>query len=169
MKTRNRVLIFLIVFVILTSILAYASSVQLSPSDAQSLSQGVKGIKGTVLGIFQNNVQIALIEFIPGIGPAMGVYSSYDTGLAIAALAETSPTAGVSGPLLLLILLFTPIFWIEFTCYSLAVEESIALVVSFRNHDFRSSEWKWLVATVIFVVATLFVSARLEVNMISSL
>ena len=162
-------LIFVIVFIILTSILAYASSVSLGSSDAQSISQSVKGIKGTVLGIFENNVQIALLEFIPGFGPAMGVYSSYDTGLAIAALAQTSATAGVSGPLLLLILLFTPIFWIEFTCYSLAVEESIAIIVSFRNHDFRSVEWKWLVVSVIFVIATLFVSARLEVNLISSM
>lgn len=150
-------------------VLVYSSSTQLSSADAQSLSQSVKGIKGTVLGIFQNNVQIALLEFIPGIGPAMGVYSSYDTGLAIAALAQTSQNVSVSGPLLVFILLFTPIFWLEFTCYSLAVEESIALIDSFRNHDFRSSEWKWLVASVIFVVATLFVSARLEVNMINSL
>jgi Stage II sporulation protein M len=169
LKTRTRAAIFLIVFVVLSAILAFSSSTVLSPSYAQSLSQSVQGIKGTVLGIFENNVQIALVEFVPGLGPAFGAYSSYDTGLAIAALAQSNPTNGLSGPELFFILLLTPIYWIEFTCYSVAVEESIALIVSFRNRDFRTSEWKWLIASIIFVVATLFISARLEVDLINSL
>lgn len=169
MKTRTRVIIFLVTFVVLSAILAVASSTVLSASESQSLSQSVEGIKGTVLGIFQNNVQIALLEFVPGFGPAFGAYSSYDTGLALAALAQSNPTTGLSGPELFFILLLTPIYWIEFTCYSVAVEESISLIVSFRNRDFRTVEWKWLVVSVVFVVATLFVSAKLEVDLINSL
>jgi hypothetical protein len=68
---------------------------------------------------------------------------------------------------LFLALLLTPIYWIEFSCYSLAVEESIALIISFWKKDFRTTEWKWLVVSILFVVATLFVSARLEVQLIN--
>jgi hypothetical protein len=167
MKTKTRAIIFIIVFITLSSILAYSSSIQLSQSDAQSLSQGVEGINATVVGIFENNVQIALLEFVPGFGPAYGAYSSYDTGLALSALAQYNSTVGVSGFVLFLVLLLTPIFWIEFTCYSLAVEESLAVLISFKNRDFRSREWKWLVCSILFVVATLLVSARLEVDLIN--
>lgn len=167
MKTNTRVIIFIIVFIILTSILAYSSSFELSQSEAQSLSQGVEGINATVVGIFQNNVQIALLEFVPGFGPAFGAYSRYDTGLALAALAQSNSTVGIGGFELFLVLLLTPIFWIEFTCYSLAVEESLAIIISFKNRDFRSREWKWLVCSILFVVATLLVSARLEVDLIN--
>lgn len=169
MKTRTRVTIFVAVFIVLSAILAFSSSTVLSASEAQSLSQGVTGIKDTVLGIYQNNVQICLLEFIPGFGTAFGAYASYDTGLAIAALAQSTPNSGLSGPELFFILLLTPIFWIEFTCYSLAVEESISIMISFRNHDFRKVEWRWLVASVVFVVATLFVSAAFEVDLINFL
>jgi len=169
LKTRTRVAIFLIVFVVLSAILAYSSSIVLSSADAQSLSQGVEGIKDSVVGIFENNVQIALVEFVPGFGPAFGAYSSYDTGLAIAALAQSSPTSGLSGPELFFVLLLTPIYWVEFTCYSLAVEESIAIMISLKERTFRTAEWKWLVGSILFVVATLFVSAGLEVDLINFL
>ena len=167
LKTRTRTLIFIFTLIILSGILAFASTIPLSLSDAQSLSQSVQGINGTTTAIFQNNVQIALLEFVPVFGPGFGAYSSYDTGLAISALALSNPGSSVSGIELFLFLLFTPIYWFEFACYSLAVEESISLLVSFRNHDFRKTEWKWLLGSILFVIATLFVSAGIEANLIN--
>ena len=160
-------MIFIAVFIILSGILAYASTIELSPADAQSLNQNVKSIPDTVLGIYENNVQIALLEFVPVAGPGMGVYSSYDTGLALAGIAQSNSASGLSGLEIFFVLLLTPIFWIEFACYSLAVEESIAVIISFKNRDFRTREWKWLIGSVLFVVATLFVSAGLEVDLIN--
>jgi hypothetical protein len=168
MNLKSRVIIFLIIFLVLSGILAYSSTIQLSPSDAQSLTQSAKNIDESVVGIFKNNVQIALLEFVPGFGPGFSVYSSYDTGLVLAALAQSNQSSsGITGLELFLALLLTPIYWIEFTCYSVAVEESISLIISFRNKDFRKNEWKWLVGSILFVVATLFVSARLEVQLIN--
>jgi uncharacterized membrane protein SpoIIM required for sporulation len=168
MNLKTRVIIFLIVFLVLSGILAYSSTIQLSPSDAQSLTQSAKSIDESVVGIFKNNVQIALLEFVPGFGPGFSVYSSYDTGLVLAALAQSNQSSsGITGLELFLALLLTPIYWIEFTCYSVAVEESISLIISFRNKDFRKNEWKWLLGSILFVVATLFVSARLEVQLIN--
>ena len=167
LKNRTRALIFLATLIALSGILAFASTVPLSTSNAQSLSQGVEGIHGTTTAIFQNNVQIALLEFVPAFGPAFGIYSSYDTGLAISALAQTNAGSGLSGLELFVFLLFTPIYWLEFACYSLAVEESLSLLVSFRHHDFRKTEWRWLLGSILFVIVTLFVSAGIEANMIN--
>jgi predicted metal-binding membrane protein len=167
LKTKTRALIFIVTLVILSGILAFASTITLSASDANSLSQSVQGINGTTTNIFQNNVQIALLEFVPVFGPGFGAYSSFDTGLAIAALAQTNSNSGLNGLELFIFLLFTPIYWFEFACYSLAVEESISLLVSFKNRDFRRSEWRWLLGSILFVVATLFVSAGIEANMIN--
>lgn len=169
MKTRTRVTIFIIVFIILSVVFAYGSTAQMSQAQAQSISQGVQGIPETTLGIFRNNVQIALIEFIPGFGPAFGVYTSYDTGVALAGLAEANPSAGISGLESFFVLVLTPIFWLEFFCYSLAVEESISVIISFKNRDFRTNEWKWLAGSIFVVIATLFVSAQLEVDLINFL
>ena len=167
MKTKTRAILFIVVFITLSIILAYSSTIVISQSDAQSMTQGVEGINDTVPAIFRNNVQIALLEFIPGFGPAFGAFSSYDTGLAISAIAQSTPNISVSGLEFFFVLLITPIFWIEFACYSLAVEESIAIIDSFKNRDFRSREWKWIICSILFVVATLFVSAKLEVEMIN--
>jgi len=168
MAPKSRVIIFAIAFLVLSGILAFASTIQLSSADAPSLTQSAKSIDESVLGIFKNNVQIALLEFIPGFGPGFGAYSCYDTGLVLAALAQANQSStGLTGLELFLALLLTPIYWIEFTCYSVAVEESIALIVSIRRKDFRTTEWKWLVGSIFFVVATLFVSARLEVQLIN--
>src|SRR5579872_5826971 len=109
MAPKSRAIIFAIVFLVLSGILAFASTIQLSSADALSLTQSAKSIDETVLGIFKNNVQIALLEFIPGFGPGFSAYSSYNTGLVLAALAESNQSAGVSGLELFFGLLLTPI------------------------------------------------------------
>jgi uncharacterized membrane protein len=169
MNNRTRLAIFITVFLVLTGVLFFTSSIQLTESQAESLNQGVQGLGHSSIGIFENNVLIALAEFVPGFGPVLGIYTSYSTGLVTAAEAQANPSSGVTGPEALLITMLTPIFWLEFFCYSLAVEESISLIVSFKRKDFFSSEWKWLAGSVLMVVTTLFVSAKLETDLINFL
>ncbi|MHB8566176.1 MAG: stage II sporulation protein M [Nitrososphaerales archaeon] len=169
MKLSSRAVLFAIIFTVLSGVLAYASTVQLSPQDAQNLTTQVQGLQPTTDGIFINNVRVALIEFIPFVGPAFGVYVSYSTGVVIAAIAETSTTAHISGLESFFILLITPIYWMEFFSYSLAVEESIALVVSIRRRDFLKTEWKWLLVSIFLVVSVLFLSARIEASLVNFL
>jgi hypothetical protein len=167
MNLRNRLILFGIVYLTLTVIFGFASTTPLSQADALSLAQSANAINRSAMGIFENNIQIALLEFIPGFGPAFGAYSSYSTGLVLSAIAQTNQTAGISGFELFLGLVLTPIYWIEFACYSAAVEESSAIIISFRNRDFLTTEWKWVIGTILLVVVTLFVSARLEVELIN--
>jgi hypothetical protein len=165
MKTSSRVGLYIIVFILLTGLTGYASTLSMSQSQAQALNQQVQNIPRTTLGIYENNAQVALIEFVPVLGPVYGVISTYDTGLAISAMGQV-PGAATSGIVGFILLLFTPVFWLEFCCYTLAVEESIAILVSLRNRDLLTREWKWILASILFVVSVLFDSARLEIAMI---
>ncbi len=168
MKLSSRVIVFIVVFIVLSVVLGYASTNSLSQTDAQSINSQVQGIQPTTIGIFTNNFRIALLEFIPAFGPAFGVYTSYSTGVAIAAIAEANPQSHITGLESFFLLLITPIYWLEFFSYSLAVEESIAVLVSIRNRDFLKTEWKWLVASVLVVGAVLLVSANLEATLVGA-
>jgi hypothetical protein len=111
MKLSTRVSLFLVIFVVLSGAVAYASAQPLSQSNAQSLNSQVQSIPATTVGIFLNNVRIALVEFIPFVGPIFGVYISYGTGVAIVAISQANPQAQISGLELFLILMLTPIFF----------------------------------------------------------
>lgn len=75
--------------------------------------------------IFGNNFMICLIMFIPIFGPIFGLYVLYNTGAVIGAIA----IAGNFPPLLgFLVLLLTPVAWLEFFAYSIAIAESVWLV-----------------------------------------
>jgi uncharacterized integral membrane protein len=169
MKLSTRVFIFLVVFVVLSGAVAYASAQPISQSYAQNLNSQVESIPATTIGIFLNNVRIALVEFIPFVGPIFAVYTSYSTGVAIAAISTANSQAQINGLEAFLILMLTPIFWLEFFCYSLAVEESISFIIAIGRKEIASAEWKWLVASILAVVVVLFFSARLEASLVSAL
>lgn len=165
----RRILILLMVFIALSTIFGYASTLTLSPQQAESLAKQVASVHISTTSIFFNNLEIALIEFIPVVGAIFGAYSSYATGLTTAAIAQTSSfgqQTRLSGFDLFLFLLVTPIYWMEFFCYSLAVEESFSIIISIKHGDFFTREWKWLLGSILTVVVVLLVSARLEVLMI---
>ncbi len=168
MKTSTRVGIYIAVFISLTIILGYASTAPMGQTQAQNLVGEVQAISPTTFVIYDNNLRIALIEFVPILGPVYGAISSYDTGLVLSATGQV-PNATTTGLFAFVITILTPIFWLEFSCYTLAVEESIAILVSIKNRDLPTREWKWLVCSLLFVAAVLFVSARLEVAMINFL
>jgi len=62
--------------------------------------------------------------FIPIVGPAFGVISFVSTGYDLGGI---SRALGISPPVYMFFEFFNPIFWIEFTAYSIAVAESIWL------------------------------------------
>jgi hypothetical protein len=80
--------------------------------------------------IFQNNIVICLISFIPVAGPIFGYYTLYNTGVYIAAesLAHNLP------PIMVLLFLFVfPFTWLEFLAYSTALCESFLLIWRIRK------------------------------------
>ena len=115
--------------------------------------------------IFINNFLIAVIMFIPFLGPLMGTIILHTTGVVIAA---TAMSVNLSGVWLLLGLLIFPFAWLEFISYSIAITQSIFLVIGllrsrFKNELFRTA---FLILTV-FVM--LFIAAFIEAILILAL
>jgi hypothetical protein len=75
--------------------------------------------------IFQNNMLICLVSFIPVVGPIFGYYALYNTGVYIAA----ESLANNASPILVILILFVfPFTWLEFLAYSTALSESFLLI-----------------------------------------
>jgi len=77
------------------------------------------------MGIFLHNVAIALPMFIPGFGMIWGLFSSWSTGFAFAALTQVMPELGQIPPLA--ILFMSPFGIMELVAYSLGISRSFIL------------------------------------------
>jgi hypothetical protein len=89
----------------------------------KQFSQQIGGIDQN--GIFLNNVRIALAEFIPAVGGAVGLFSGYGTGAVFSAIAKGSPTLAKVPAV---IVLLTPFGAMEIFAYGLAISRSGNLV-----------------------------------------
>lgn len=72
--------------------------------------------------IFLNNFIICLLMFIPVVGPIMGLSIILNTGIIFNAMATA---AGYPTILYISNLILSPVFWLEFFAYSIAMAESI--------------------------------------------
>ena len=124
----------------------------------------IKGINE--IGIFQNNVLIALSMFIPGIGVGIGIFSGFGTGLVFNAMALEDTTLQNISPLAILI---TPFGMMEIFSYGLAISRSGMLIYDL----FKKNPWKVLlkytIIEIVIVVSILIVAAFIEWNMINQL
>ncbi len=96
--------------------------------------------------IFVNNFMLCLIMFIPVAGAVFGMFVLFSTGTAIGAI---SMVQGMPAGLTILLLMITPIFWIEFASYSLGMTESIWLFRRLTQKRWRELKW-----TAIFIGVT---------------
>lgn len=126
-------------------------------------------------GIFTNNYQIALREFIPVLGPILFAASMYATArvLEIIALNQGVPALLVA---FILLLLF-PHSWIELPAYAVATAESIWLTYAAVKWLFdtkgRAINWTaelgqlliyFAIVTVMLLVAALFESVEIALE-----
>jgi ABC-type uncharacterized transport system permease subunit len=118
------------------------------------------------LGIFQNNVLIALSMFIPGIGVGIGVFSGFGTGLVFNAMALENTTLQNISPLAILI---TPFGIMEIFSYGLAISRSGMLIYDlFKKNPWRLL-FKYTIIEIVIVVSILIIAAFIEWNMIKQL
>jgi hypothetical protein len=113
--------------------------------------------------IFGNNFIIALIMFVPVLGPIVGFYALFNTGVVVSAIATAE---GYPVFLVFFSLVLTPVFWLEFAAYSIAISESIWL---FRRIT-QGRGWRELKNACIFVsicAILLLLSAVVETALIS--
>jgi hypothetical protein len=125
--------IYLIIFILIigTILTVIGSYIPVTGQDAQKRYDAVNdtltqnpSFAGRTEAIFQNNLIICLIMFIPFLGPLFGMFALFNTGLSLSAIAYVQQA---SVGLKLLNLVLTPVFWLEFAAYSIAMAESIWL------------------------------------------
>jgi hypothetical protein len=128
---RKRIYSFIVIFVIAVLLMVIGSLVPISPQDAKTTSDQLNQTlnqnraTGTLPQyIFLNNFEICLVMFIPIIGPILGFVILFNTGYALAAISQVQ---GISPLLDILLLVITPVFWLEFVSYTIGITESIWL------------------------------------------
>jgi hypothetical protein len=145
--SQNRKLIYSIVFVFLIAILVttIGSMITLSSSDAYTIGQSLNATlnenraNNTLTQyIFINNFSICLLMFIPVAGVVLGMFILFNTGVALSAIAATQGFPAYIG---LASLFVTPIFWLEFIAYSIAMAESILLFRRLTQKRWRELKW----------------------------
>ena len=166
---RKRIYLISLVFIIAFALTVIGSLVPLGHQDAESISSGLNTTLNTHKSngslteyIFFNNFSICLVMFIPLIGPILGMFILFDTGIALGAISYVQGYPTWVG---LISLILTPVFWLEFTAYSTAIGESIWL-----TRRLTQGGWRELKNTAILIgicAAILIVSAAVEVWLIS--
>jgi len=157
-------------FGIAAFLFAYSAgaAVPLSDEEAREVrEQFAEQIEGIdEVGIFINNVRIALGMFVPGLGVGLGLFTGFATGSVFAALANSSPALEGVPPLLIFL---TPFGAMELFTYGLAMSRSGMLVYYF----IKKRPWRdYAVPTLIelgIAAAVLFAAAVIEWQIIEQL
>lgn len=144
-QRRKRIYSIVAIFIIALILTVIGSYVPLSSQDAYTLSNNLNQTlnenraNNTLTGyIFINNFSICLLMFVPIIGSILGLFLLFNTGLALGAIVSTQ---GYPVYLGLLSLLITPVFWLEFAAYSIAMTESIWLFRRLTQKRWRELKW----------------------------
>jgi hypothetical protein len=113
--------------------------------------------------IFGNNFFHSLVMFVPVLGPCWGCFVLFNTGTVIGVFGVAQ---GLPPALLLMLLMFTPIFWLEYIPYSVAMGQSMIFLMKTLRGEGR----KEAVKTCVLVTAcalVLLLSALIEWFMIN--
>lgn len=164
---RSRLVIAAIFFIIaLAATAAGAVALRLDRAEAKDLADQLQ--KQFTQGndprfIFGNNLALTFGMFVPGFGPVWGLFVLFQTGTAIAILgiAEGAPPL-----LLLLALMFTPIFWLEFGVYAVAMAQSTVLLIQILRHNSKREAVRTCIL-ITMCALILLASALIEWRMIN--
>jgi uncharacterized membrane protein SpoIIM required for sporulation len=183
---RKRLYSIILVFIVALVVTIVGSVTPLSQQDATNISQNLNSTlqlhretNTLTQYIFLNNFGICLLMFIPIVGAGLGVFILFNTGLALGAIASTQgyPVWVGLGSLVL-----TPVFWLEFAAYSLAMAESVWIFVRIIRLRLKvepdgavrwtgistlKNELKWLGISITACAGLLVIGAFVEVFIIS--
>lgn len=183
---RKRLYSIILVFIVALVVTIVGSVTPLSQQDATNISQNLNSTlqlhretNTLTQYIFLNNFGICLLMFIPIVGAGLGVFILFNTGLALGAIASTQgyPVWVGLGSLVL-----TPVFWLEFAAYSLAMAESVWIFVRIIRLRLKvepdgavrwtgistlKNELKWLGISIAACAGLLVIGAFVEVFIIS--
>ena len=163
---KNRIILFFIFLAVFTIIFQLGSMSTVSQEEADLFMVEFEKLVLDIdaFGIFVHNTTIALPMFIPGFGIFWGLFSSWSTGYAFAAIATSVPEIANISPLTILFL--TPFGLMEISAYSLGISRSFILIKAIFT---KTNLFQFIKPTIIeigIVIALLLAGGYVEFYMI---
>ena len=161
-----RIITFFAFLVIFTVIFQLGSMSTVSEEEANLFMEEFEKLVLDIdaFGIFVHNTTIALPMFIPGFGIFWGLFASWSTGYAFAAIVTSIPEIGDISPLSILFL--TPFGLMEIFSYSLGISRSFILIKAIITKTSLSQFIKPTIIEIGIVVLLLLVGGYVEFYMI---
>ena len=161
-----RIITFFVFLVIFTGIFQLGSMSTVSEEESLLFMEEFEKLVLDIdaFGIFIHNTAIALPMFIPGFGIFWGLFSSWSTGYAFAAIVISMPEIANISPLSVLFL--SPFGLMEIFSYSLAISRSFILIKAVITKTSLSQFIKPTIIEIGIVIALLLVGGYVEFYMI---
>ena len=161
-----RIITFFAFLVIFTVIFQLGSMSTVSEVEANLFMEEFEKLVLDIdaFGIFVHNTTISLPMFIPGFGIFWGLFASWSTGYAFAAIVTSMPEIGDISPLSILFL--TPFGLMEIFAYSLGISRSFILIKAIIRKTSLSQFIKPTIIEIGIVVLLLLVGGYVEFYMI---
>ena len=159
----KRRILFIIIFFVIAIAITFSGVITTNVSihEAQEVKNELEGEFQRMNDprfILGNNLVHTLVMFTPVMGPVWGCFVLFNTGRIIAFF---SIAEGIPSILTFILLLFSPILWLEFGVYSTAMAQSVMLLLQLvRGHGGREIIRTCVVITVCAIM--LLVSAFVE-------
>ena len=163
---KNRIILFFIFLAVFTIIFQLGSMSTVSQVEADLFMEEFKKLVLDIdaFGIFVHNTTIALPMFIPGFGIFWGLFSSWSTGYAFAAIATSIPEVANISPLTILFL--SPFGLMEISAYSLGISRSFILIKAIITKTNLLQFIKPTIIEISIVIALLLAGGYIEFYMI---
>ena len=163
---KMRIITFFAFLVIFTVIFQLGSMSTVSEEEANLFMEEFEKLVLDIdaFGIFVHNTTIALPMFIPGFGIFWGLFSSWSTGYAFAAIATSIPELTNISPLSILFL--SPFGLMEIFSYSLGISRSFILIKAIITKTSLSQFIKPTIIEIGIVITLLLVGGYVEFYMI---
>ena len=161
-----RIITFFVFLVIFTGIFQLGSMSTVSEEESLLFMEEFEKLVLDIdaFGIFIHNTTIALPMFIPGFGVFWGLFSSWSTGYAFAAIVISMPEIANISPLSVLFL--SPFGLMEIFSYSLAISRSFILIKAIITKTSLSQFIKPTIIEIGVVIVLLLVGGYVEFYMI---
>ena len=161
-----RIITFFVFLAIFTGLFQLGSMSTVSEEESLLFMEEFKKLVLDIdaFGIFIHNTTIALPMFIPGFGIFWGLFSSWSTGYAFAAIVISMPEIANISPLSVLFL--SPFGLMEIFSYSLAISRSFILIKAVITKTSLSQFIKPTIIEIGVVIVLLLVGGYVEFYMI---
>ena len=164
---KKRLIFFFLAMFLFLGLFQLGFSIKLDKSFSEELSENFKNqIQGIdEIGIFLNNLKIALVMFIPILGIVVGSFSAFSTGLIFNSIVNLS-NANFANPL---IVFLTPFGILELVSYGLAISRGGIFLYEILKKNVSKKSITYLFVEIGLVAVMLFVGALIEWSMIENI